>query len=166
MITRPLVFQSEPSFSDLRGRYFPLYSHALSQKASVPSELNFVQDSICVNNRNVFRGFHGDNHTYKLISPIRGDFILYYFDYNIYLSSSSVDVSSITVSGENRLSILLPPSYANAYLSLSNDSIYYYKQTTEYGDYPQYTVPISDSKLRLNLPFPIDQLILSHRDSA
>ena len=166
MITKPIVFKSESSFSDLRGTYFPLYSHSLSQKASVPSEIDFVQDSICVNHSNVFRGFHGDNHTYKLISPVKGDFILYYFDYNSYISSSSIEVSCLAVSGKNNLSILLPPSYANAYLSLSHDSIYYYKQSTEYGAHQQYTVPVSDSKLKINLPLPIDQLILSKRDSA
>ena len=102
MITKPIVFKSESSFSDLRGTYFPLYSHSLSQKASVPSEIDFVQDSICVNHSNVFRGFHGDNHTYKLISPVKGDFILI-IDYNSYLIF--IEVSCLAVSGENNLSI-------------------------------------------------------------
>ena len=164
LITEPCFFPTDGNFEDLRGEYIPLFSKRYTDKLPGFNAINFKQDSVCINKKNVFRGFHGDSHTVKVITPAKGQFVLFYFDYSLYKNTSSVDVQYHLVSSEDKLSLVLPPNFANAYLSLTEDSIYYYKQSTEYGDYPQFTVKYNDPKLNLTLPIPSSQLILSKRD--
>ena len=61
------VLLIEPDiFEDFRGSYVEIYNEDLYKKNGI--KIKFVQDDFAVSKKNVLRGIHGDNKTYKLIS--------------------------------------------------------------------------------------------------
>ena len=52
-------------------------------------KLNFVQDTISFSNKNVLRGLHGDNSTWKLVSVIIGEAYIYIY-IHIYFGTNFV----------------------------------------------------------------------------
>jgi len=68
-----------------------------------------------------------------------------------------------SINDKNRNQILIPPGFANGHLVMSDFGIFSYKQSTLYGGPgSQFTVKWNDPKL--NIPWPIDNPILSSRD--
>ena len=65
-------------FVDHRGEYIEIYNKQRygGKLGYLVDFNNFVQDDISVSTKNVFRGIHGDNRTWKLISCLSGTFYL------------------------------------------------------------------------------------------
>jgi dTDP-4-dehydrorhamnose 3,5-epimerase len=146
-------------FEDHRGEYIETYNEALYKESGV--DVKFVQDDISVSNKNVLRGIHGDNETWKLISCLYGKFYLVV----VNCDKDSEDFGqwqSFVLSDKNRLQVLVPPKYGNAHLVLSDMSIFHYKQSTYYDRSKQFTYKYNDC--RLNIWWPIKNPILSQRD--
>ena len=72
---------------------------------------------------------------------------------------------SVTLTGENKLSVLVPPKFGNGHLVLSDKAVFYYKWAYE-GEYPdvedQFSLRWNDPKLGIN--WEIENPILSERD--
>ena len=66
LITPPTIFE------DFRGIYVELYNKELYKELGV----EFLQDDISTSYKNVLRGIHGNNDTYKLVSCLYGSFYL------------------------------------------------------------------------------------------
>ena len=80
-----------------------------------------------------------------------------------YDSATYLDWELFTINDKNRQQILVPPGYANGHLVMSDFGIFSYKQSTLYGGpSEQFTVKWNDPKL--NIPWPIDNPLLSSRD--
>lgn len=146
-------------FEDFRGQYIEIYNEKLYRENGI--DVKFVQDDVAISHKDVLRGIHGDLETWKLISCLAG---------RIYVAIVNCDEDSkefgkwqsFTLSDENRQQVLMPPKYGNSYLTLSDISVYHYKQSTYYDRARQFTYKWNDP--RFKIPWPIQNPILSERD--
>lgn len=148
-------------FEDFRGEYIETYNEALYRENGI--DIKFVQDDISISTRNVLRGIHGDNETWKLISCLQGKFYLVV----VNCDKQSADFGkwqSFVLSDKNMLQILVPPRYGNAHLVLSDTTIFHYKQSTYYDRTKQFTYKWDDPEF--NIWWPIKKPILSQRDES
>ena len=156
------VLLIEPDFfEDFRGQYVEIYNEDLYKKNGI--EVKFVQDDIATSKKDVLRGIHGDHENWKLISCLHGE--IYVVIVNCDEESNDFGKwQSFNLSGENKKQVLIPPKHGNSYLTLSDTSIFYYKQTTYYDRNKQFTYKWNDS--RFNISWPIKNPLLSERDKS
>ena len=149
------------TFEDFRGEYVETYNERLYKKNGI--NVKFVQDDISVSSKHVLRGIHGDDETWKLISCLYGKFYLVV----VNCDKQSKDFGkwqSFVLSDKNRLQVLVPPTYGNAHLVLSDIAIFHYKQSTYYEPSKQFTYKWNDTTLKIW--WPIKNPILSIRDQG
>lgn len=153
-----------PVFEDDRGCFIETFSvekYVFSNSNGEP--LVFKEDDISISKKNVLRGLHGDSKTWKLIQCLYGEVFFALVDNNPG-SDTYLKVETFTLNDINRHQILVPPSFVNGYLCLSEKCIFSYKQTENYsGMGAQVALRWNDPKL--NIPWPVEQPILSQRDS-
>ena len=114
--------------------------------------------------KNVLRGLHGDNVTWKNISCVWGEIYLVVVD-NRPESENYLKWDSFIISERNHLSVLVPPGFANGHLCLSEECLFHYTQSypEDYVDWMnQDTLKWDDPRIRIN--WPIDNPILNWRD--
>ena len=145
---------------DRRGNYIESYNHKYYKKII---NLNFVEDDFSLNKKMVFKGIHGDNRTWKLVSCVYGkcEAIIINFNKN---SNKFGHWEKFILSPKNYFQILIPPSYGNSFLVLSDYAVYHYKQTHYYeGQKKQFTINYKDPFFGIKLS-KNKNLILSKRD--
>jgi dTDP-4-dehydrorhamnose 3,5-epimerase len=155
-----LVKKITPSvFIDHRGYYEETYNKHFFLSRNI--NIDFLQDDISVSKKNVLRGIHGDEKTWKLISCFYGSFQLIVVN-NDRTSKEYMKWESFILSSENRYQILVPPGFGNGHLVLSDLAIFHYKQNTQYDRDSQFTIKWNDPiyKFKWNVNDPI----LSMRD--
>ncbi len=154
------VLLIEPDiFEDLRGQFVETYNKKMYQENGI--NIDFVQDDISLSKKNVLRGIHGDQGTWKLISCLKGK--IYVVVVNCDTESKDFGKwQSFDLSENNRRQVLIPPKHGNSYLTLSEMSIFHYKQSTYYGCFKQFTYKWNDPKFKIK--WPIKNPILSGRD--
>tara|TARA_Y100000593_G_scaffold92636_1_gene184927 strand:- start:486 stop:1010 length:525 start_codon:yes stop_codon:yes gene_type:complete len=160
-LIRPTVF------SDYRGCNFELYD-SLKFKDVISSDKHlqdnfknkeFVLDTLSRSKKNVFRGLHGDNKTWKLVTCLQGDIIL-----KVLHPESGKNVD-LVLSSENKRQLLIPENCANGHYCLSSECLFSYKMTTHYGGIDsQYTIKWNDENFNFNWSFDIKNAIMSERD--
>lgn len=148
-------------FKDFRGEYVETYNKDLYHKNGI--DINFIQDDISYSKKNVLRGIHGDQKTWKLISCLFGEFYLMVVN-NDPNSKQYMKSISFILSDKNRYQVLVPPKFGNGHLVLSDECIFHYKQSTYYDREGQFTILWND--LKYNLDWPSSKPILSERDSG
>ena len=155
------VLSIEPyQFKDLRGTFVETYNKKFFNKKI--KNLKFLQDDISVSKKNVLRGIHGDNKTWKLISCLYGK--IYFVVLNNDIKSKQYGKwESFIISDNNYKQILVPPKFGNGYLVLSNKAIFSYKQSTYYKRSSQFTISWKDSRFKIK--WPTKNPILSKRDN-
>lgn len=149
------------NFEDFRGSYVELYNRRLYEEAGI--NIDFIQDDISTSRRHVLRGIHGDASTWKLISCLYGAFYLVVVN-NDPTSTQYRNWQGFTLSDSNRAQVLVPPSFGNGHLVLTELAIFHYKQTTEYNRAGQFTIVWDDPDF--NIWWPVMQPILSIRDEG
>ncbi len=168
-----LIFNPDP-YEDFRGEYVELFNEDLYLReikkmlkgtiyAKDATRLKFVEDDISTGTRGVLKGIHGDNKTWKLISCLYGKFYIVL----VCCNRKSKDFGkweSFTLSSVNRKQILIPPSYGNGHLVLSEYDIYHYKQSAYYDPKNQFTIKWNDPKYKIW--WPVKNPIMSQRDEA
>jgi dTDP-4-dehydrorhamnose 3,5-epimerase len=140
-------------YEDYRGSYTETYNQDIYKHFGI----NFIQDDVSVSRRDVLRGLHGDDHTWKLISCPYGKIYFVILDCNID-SKTFGQQKSFILSGENALQVLCPSKFANGHLVISDEAVFSYKQSSEYDKNSQFTI----SWIWGN--FPCSDPILSYRD--
>lgn len=153
-----LLIQPE-IFEDFRGQYIETFNKEFYQKHGI--DIKFIQDDISVSKKDVLRGIHGDNETWKLISCLYGKFYLVVVNCDKN-SKNFGKRQSFVLSDKNRLQVLVPPKYGNAHLILSKIAIFHYKQSTYYQPKKQFTYKWNDPRFKID--WPIKNPILSKRD--
>lgn len=121
----------------------------------------FVQETVSYSSKNVLRGMHSDMRTWKLVKVLKGRVLLYIVDIRKG-SSTYLKNSSFILADSNMKSILLPPSFLNGHLVLSEEGVVFHYNLTTYYTPKQITVRYDEPKLKLN--WPIKDPILSERD--
>ena len=155
LITPPTIFK------DNRGDYVELYNEKLYKQFGIT--IDFVQDDISVSPCGVLRGIHGDKNTWKLISCLWGEFYLVVVNFD----SSSPQYKmwdSFVLSAANRKQVLVPASFGNGHLVLSESAILHYKQSTYYDRSGQFTIKWNDPEF--NISWPLKKVITSQRDKG
>jgi len=154
------VIDLEP-FEDHRGEYVSL--HDENKYGSHGINVRFIQDSVIFTKKNVLRGIHGDDKTWKLISCLKGD--VYQVIVNCNKDSKDFGKwAKFLLNEKKRQQIVVPPKFGNAFLILSDEAIYNYKQSSSYE------VGSMQFSYRWNDPFfgidwPVKNPILSQRDA-
>lgn len=154
-----LLIKPPTIFEDFRGTYVETYNEKLYTEAGI--KVKFVQDDISVSSRNVLRGIHGDDKTWKLISCLYGKFYLVVVNWD-NASSQFGQWESFVLSDQNRLQVLVPPRFGNGHVVLSEMAIFHYKQSSYYNRASQFTLFWNDPKL--NIWWPIKNPVVSRRD--
>ena len=147
-------------FNDFRGTYLETYNKPLYTENGIA--INFIQDDISISKQNVLRGIHGDNKTWKLVSCLSGKFFLVVVNWDSN-SSEYQKWISFEMDASNPYQILIPPKFGNGHLITSKEAIFHYKQSTLYDRESQFTIYWNDVKL--NIPWPIKNPIISKRDN-
>ncbi len=150
-------------FFDFRGTIWTSFNTDLFQEI-LPNNVSFKHDKFNTNKKSVLRGIHGDNKTWKLVSCPFG-----------HVEQAIVDLrkDSITfkrwikfeLNEKNKIAILIPPGFGNAFCTLSDEALYHYKLAYE-GDYNdsdnQFTFAWNDKSIGIN--WKINNPIISERD--
>lgn len=147
------------SFDDQRGSYWTLWHNKEHKK------IEFKHDKVSYSKKNVLRGYHGDKKTWKLVTCLYGSVHLSVVNYK-KRSKSFLLEKNFVLTRENKISVLIPPYYLNAYLCLSKECIFHYKFSYD-GEYldvdDQFSLKWNDK--RINKKWGIKSPILSKRDS-
>lgn len=160
-LDKVLLIKKPDWFKDFRGEYFETYNEKRYKEAGIT--MDFMQDDISVSKKNVLRGIHGDQKTWKLVSCLVGEFYFVAVNWDEASPQYGRWVSFI-LSEKNRWQVLVPPKFGNGHLVLSEQAMYQYKQSTEYDRAGQFTILWNDP--RLNIPWPVKNPILSERDGG
>jgi len=146
---------------DARGEFVEAYNGMKYGDGGIV--INFVEDDISVSKKNVLRGMHGDNRTWKLISCLHGK--IFFVAINGDTKSASFGKwESFNLNEENKWRILVPPFYASGYLALTDKIIVSYKQSEYFKPGGQFTLKWNDPKF--GIPWPLQNPTLSARDAT
>ena len=148
------------SFNDFRGKYLETYNLEEYFKQNI--NVNFVQDDISTSIKNVLRGIHGDQNTWKLISCLYGEFQLIVLN-NDHNPKEFGQWTSFNLKDSENKQILVPPMFGNGHLVLSDVAIFHYKQSTYYNRDGQFTIKWNDPEY--DFEWQSKNPILSERDS-
>jgi dTDP-4-dehydrorhamnose 3,5-epimerase len=155
------VFLIKPYiFNDYRGSYTEIYNHNIFKKNKI--SIRFIQDDISISKKNVLRGIHGDNKTWKLISCLYGKFYLIVVN-NDKNSKEYKKWTSFILDDKNKNMVLVPPKFGNGHCILSKKAIFYYKQNTFYNRGDQFTIKWDNKDYKFK--WPCRKPILSKRDT-
>ena len=146
-------------FTDFRGDLWTTW-----KKDEFPLDLDFNHDKVSTSRKDVLRGIHGDFKSFKLITCLYGQMFFILVD-NRKDSKTYLQWNSMILDDRKRKLVLIPPGVGNAFLVLSDYSIFSYKWSYN-GEYPdvedQFTIKWNDK--RLNINWPIANPILQKRD--
>ncbi len=152
-----VVKRNLDAFVDYRGDLYTIWKDG-------DFDLSFNHDKISTSRKNVLRGIHGDDKSWKLITCLHGEIYFVIVD-NRESSDTFMSWESMILSDRNKKQILLPPGVGNGFLVLSDHSVFHYKWSYN-GEYPdvkdQFTIKWNNKDLGID--WPIDNPILSKRD--
>ena len=157
-MTFKLIKKKNKAFKDNRGFYWTSWKKGLINK------IKFNHDKFSLSKKNVLRGLHGDNKTWKLVSCPYGKFLLVVVNCQ-KKSKNYLKWKSCILSHQNGVQILIPPNYANGHLCLSDKCLFHYKlfyKGTYIDSKQQFSLKWNDPKLKIN--WGIKKPILSKRD--
>jgi len=127
-------------------------------------KIEWVQDDVSISGRNVLRGIHGDDRTWKLISCLAGCFYLVVVN-NRPRDENRYKWTSAYLTGADGHQVLIPPNFGNGHLIMGESAIFQYKQSTYYeGAEHQFTIRWNDPAVGIQWPLWGDTPILSERD--
>lgn len=155
-IVKPTVF------ADDRGYFFESYSHQRFLDAGL--DLNFVQDNESRSSKGVLRGLHFQNNPHaqgKLVRVMRGAVL----DVAVDIRKDSPTYGkyvSIVLTGENKYMYWIPAGFAHGFLTLEDDTVFFYKCTNVYNKESEGSIRWNDPDL--NIDWGITDPILSGKD--
>lgn len=148
-------------FEDIRGEFWETYNESKYRENGI--NLHFIEDDISVSHKDVLRGMHGDDRTWKLISCLYGS--VFFVALNCDEKSEKFGQwESFVLTDKNHWQVLIPPMYGSGYLALTDNVIFRYKQSEYYRPGRQFTYKWNDPRFGIN--WPIQRPILTERDAA
>ena len=161
-IEGPLVIKPK-IFEDDRGCFFESWSKMAFEKEEL--HLNFVQDNQSLSAKGVLRGLHFQNPPFaqgKLVSVIKGAVL----DVVVDIRKESATFGkyfSLVLSGENNTSFWIPPGFAHGFITLEEDTIFFYKCTEVYNKQSEGSIVWNDKDL--NIDWRTENPIVSRKDA-
>ncbi len=155
-IVKPRVFK------DNRGYFFESYNKEDFLKNGI--DQNFVQDNESKSGKGVLRGLHFQKPPFtqgKLVRVIKGAVL----DVAVDLRKSSPTYgqwASIELTEDNKLMYWVPPGFAHGFVTLADDTIFFYKCTNIYNKESEGSILWNDPDL--NIDWGVDNPILSEKD--
>ena len=127
--------------------------------------LKFKHDRFSKSKKNVLRGLHYDDKTWKLVSCLHGKIYLVVLDLRPKQDNYG-KWESFILSPETATQVLIPPMFANGHYVFEDDSIFSYKMAYqgEFNDVDkQKTIKWNSTKF--NIDWPCTTPIISKRDA-
>lgn len=165
LLIKPELFSKDNKkgelFKDKRGYFLETYNKSKYGDNSI--DISFIEDDISISKKDVLRGIHGDNNTWKLVSCVYGK--VFFVVVNCDEKSDTFGKwESFDLNDSNHWCVLIPPMYGNGYLTLTDKVIFQYKQSSHYDPDGQFRYKWNDP--RFDIKWPIKNPILSSRDAT
>jgi len=159
----PEVKLAQPKpFHDYRGEMWTFWE---DEYDLLPPKNKFKISKFTRSRKNVLRGLHGDEETWKHVSCVWGEIYLVVVD-NRPHSANYLKWDSFTITDRNHLSVLIPPGFVNGHICLSEECLFHYAQSypSSYVDVERQDV-LKWNDVRLDIDWPTGvKPILSERD--
>lgn len=158
------VYIITPSIGkDLRGNIWTSFIKEEIEKY-LPENLYFKHDKFSQSKKNVLRGIHGDEKSWKLVTCVYGDIDQVVVDCRKD-SPTYLQWEKFRINSENQILVLIPLMMGNAYYVKSDNAVYHYKLAYE-GEYidadEQFSLKWNDPKI--GIEWDTNNPILSNRD--
>ncbi len=158
LIIKPDVFEDE------RGYFFESFNHEKFLKLGL--DLHFVQDNESKSKKGVLRGLHFQAPPFeqgKLVRVMRGSVL----DVAVDIRRDSPTYGrweSIILSGQNKWMYWIPAGFAHGFVTLEDDTIFFYKCTNVYNKASEGSILWHDGDLNIN--WGIENPVISEKDKA
>jgi len=163
----PGLLVYEPKvFADSRGYFFESYNQNTFTSEGV--NIQFVQDNQAQSSYGVIRGLHYQLNPYaqtKLIRVLSGSII----DAAVDLRKGSPTYGkafTIELSATNKKQLLVPKGFAHGYSVISETAEVFYKCDEFYHKECEGGVMYNDPALNINWQVPLDNAIISEKDTT
>ena len=161
IVSKPLkdVLVLEPKvFGDTRGFFLESYNERVLAEAGIRE--HFVQDNHSLSARNVVRGLHYQVRQVqgKLVRVIVGEIL----DVVVDLRRSSPTFgrwSAMSLSGENKHMLWIPPGFAHGFRVVSENAHVLYKATDYYYPEAERTLAWNDPELKIDWRLSGDPIV-------
>lgn len=156
LIIKPSVFEDE------RGYFFESYNHEKFLAEGL--DLKFVQDNESKSKKGVLRGLHFQAPPFaqgKLVRVMRGSVL----DVAVDIRKNSPTYGkweSIVLSGNNKWMYWIPAGFAHGFVTLEDDTIFFYKCTNVYNKVSEGSVNWNDPDLKID--WGVSEPIISDKD--
>ena len=157
-IIKPRVFEDE------RGYFFESYNKETFLRMGI--DQNFVQDNESKSAKGVLRGLHFQKPPFtqgKLVRVMRGSVL----DVAVDLRKASPTYgkwASVELTQDNKWMYWVPPGFAHGFVTLEDDTVFFYKCTNVYNKASEGSIRWDDPDL--NIDWGIKNPILSEKDKV
>lgn len=152
-------------FEDSRGYFFESFN-LKSFEEQTGLNPAFVQDNQSKSAKGVLRGFHfqkGEHAQAKLVRVLQGEVL----DIAVDMRKESPtfgNVVSILLSDRNYQQLFIPRGCAHAFLTLKDDTLFFYKCDNYYNKESEGGIRFDDPGLAIDWPMPVEDMIISEKD--
>ncbi|MBK9291057.1 MAG: dTDP-4-dehydrorhamnose 3,5-epimerase [Bacteroidetes bacterium] len=156
LIVKPVVFE------DHRGYFFESYNKEKFLQKGI--DQNFVQDNESKSAKNVLRGLHFQKPPFaqgKLVRVMKGAVL----DVAVDIRKKSPTYgkwASIVLSESNKWMYWIPPGFAHGFVTLEDDTVFFYKCTNVYNKASEGSIRWNDPDL--NIDWGVTDPLLSDKD--
>ncbi len=150
-------------FQDERGYFFESYNENDFKKNGL--DVKFVQDNQSLSHKGVLRGLHFQNPPYaqgKLVRVIKGAVL----DVVVDIRKKSKTFGkhfSLELNEQNKTMLYIPEGFAHGFLTLEDNTIFFYKCTNFYNKASENCILWNDKYLNIN--WGISNPLISEKDS-
>ena len=161
---KDLVIIETAVFKDERGFFVENYNQ--EEFVSLGIKSKFVQDNYSMSKKGVLRGLHFqiEHPQGKLVRVISGKV----FDVAVDLRRNSLTFGKwygIELSGDSKLQFYIPPGFAHGFLSLEENTMFFYKCTDIYYPEGERGIIWNDKDIDVQWPLSrVEKLIIADKD--
>jgi dTDP-4-dehydrorhamnose 3,5-epimerase len=150
-------------FGDARGYFFEAFHKDRLKAAGIPDD--FVQDNESKSKKNVLRGLHMQrppDAQGKLIRVVKGSVLDVVVDVRKSSPTFGQWVSTI-LTGDNKWMFWVPAGFAHGFVTLEDDTVFYYKCTRYYNKESEMAIRWNDPDLKIDWGIDFEP-VLSDKD--
>ncbi len=158
LIVKPRVFEDE------RGYFFESYNRDVFAANGI--ENKFLQDNESKSKKGVLRGLHFQKPPFaqgKLVRVMKGSVL----DVAVDIRKDSPTYgkwASIVLTDKNKFMYWVPPGFAHGFVTLEDDTVFFYKCTNVYNRESEGSIRWNDPDL--NIDWGIEKPVLSDKDQV